>query len=524
MRLSEAEATIEQGERPIWLCTLGLPDGRALRLATRPVEVATVSLGGDGPYQYDPFLVGVSEFEEEIDLFSLDGVGALTQAQVEICTPDTELGALQSDWHHVIAATVELAILWDGQAWEERVVVLSGSVQGAEFGIEGQATTLSLETTPPSTSETIGDDERDLGLDWEAVVDTAAVPMSDLAGSKYQHVYGAPESVPAYKVGEVSPGFNRLVLCGHHLARTGGSYVVAVYQDGGYVGDYTVVNGEINGQPYAYVESSTEFLASDGAYTWKATHGGIAAANGSDRPALNAEGVIRRMLVDSRLPVDWRRTEPALARLRDWQIGVYTDEEATAIDVIRDRVLRHLPVVEMSGGEGLWLAYADPHLAPVEAQLTLGQELLGRVGRMRMSDPESIRNVFVVNYGREAFAQELLSTVRLDADNSALCALSQQLYGVRADEPIDCDVTWDDATALRIASARAGRLALPRRVLAYELAPELYWLRAGTVVSVTDPGYSIARHRGVIARVNRTMLPFVATIELVDRTPIARGG
>lgn len=516
MRLRQAEAELEDGHRPVWLLTLTLPDGRALRLASRPMRVPTRS---GAVLSFDPFLAGVSEFDEEVDVFSLDGVGALTQAQVEIVTPGTALGALQGDWHHVTAATAELALLWAGQVWDDRLVALAGGIAGAEFGLADQVSTLSLETTPPATSETIGDDARDVGADWPTPVDTAGDAMSDLEGRKYVHVYGATKSIPAYKVGEVSSGTNRLILCGHHLPRTGASYTVTVYEDGESPTPYIVTNGTINGKEYAYVEDAAAFLSTNGAYTWDATHGGIAAADGADRPALGAEGVIRRLLVDSGLAVDWRATEPALARLRDWRLALYTDQEATAIEVLRDRVLRHLPLVEMNSGEGLWLAYCDPHTAVPEAHLTLGQQLVGRVGRMGVSDLEAIRNAFTVNYAPEATSGDLVETVTLDASTSALCALSQQLYGVRADAPVDCDATDDATTALRIAGARASRLAMPRRVLQYELAADVYWLRAGAVVTITDDGYGLTRQRAVCTRVSRTMLPFRAQFDLVDRTP-----
>jgi hypothetical protein len=528
MRLTNAETAIARGELPLWLLTLTLPNGRALRMASRPVEVRTTALGSDGPYSFEPFLSGISDFVEELDPFSLDGVGSLTQARVEIATPGVELGVMQGDWMAITAATVELALIWEGQAYEDRFVALEGTLQALELGIEGQATGFTVEATPPSTSETVGDDERDVGADWPPAADTGGVDFTtDLAGCKYQHVYGDPDSIPAYKVGNQG-GNNRLVLAGHHLARTGASYQVEVFEDGVAVpsGPYTVTNATTaGGEPYAYVEDAggtRVFLASAGAFTWQAAYGGIAAADGADRPALQAEGVARRLLRDSGLRIDWRRTEPCLAKLRDWRLAFWVDTEVTAIDLLRERILAHLPVVEMNSGAGLWWAYCDPHRVPIEFDLTLGQELIGRVGRMTVSDLESVRNAFVMNFGHEAFADELVSTVRLDDANSAICALSQQLYGVRAEDPEDNDDVWDAATGLRILGAKASRLALPRRALVYQAAPDAYWLRAGMVGFVTDPGYGITQRRAVITSLNRSLFPFEVTLKLIDRTPTAR--
>lgn len=523
MRSSIADAAVADGARPTWLLTLSLPDGSVIRVASEAVSVPVRALGGDGPYQYDPLLVGLDEFTEELDLFSLDGVGALTQAQVDVATQrDLALG--QDQWLHATAATVEIALLWAGQAWEDRLVLLDGgTVQGIEWGVPGEVTTISVETTPPATSAAIGDDTRDVGVDFPApLLDNGGVnEMTDLAGCRYQHVYGVAESVPGYKIGNVG-GNNRVILAGYDFARTGGSYQVTAYVDGASVGVFTVANTTVNSQPYAYIESAGLFLATDGAVTYKATYGGIAAANDGTAAALNADGILRRLLVDSGLSVDWVRMAPTLALLRGWRVGLYVDQETTAIEAIRNRLLPYLPLVEIPGGDGLWYAYADPLVAPVEAELIVGQHLLGRVGRMSLSDMEAIRNSFTISYGWEGFSSEYQSSAELNADNDALCYLSQQLYGVREDEAIECDVTWDAATALRMLRARASRLALPRRVITYEVAADLYWLTAGAVVTLTDAGYGIAGERAIVASVNRSLVPFQVRLEIVDRTAVSR--
>lgn len=522
MRVASAETELSRGGRPAWLCTLRMPDGSTIRVSSEPVSVPVRALSGDGPYQYDPLLVGLDEFVEELDLFSLDGVGQLTQARVDIATT-RDLAAAQGDWLHVTAATVEIALLWPGESWEDRLVVLAGgTIQGIEWGVVGEATTISVETTPPSSSASVGDDTRDVGVDFPApLLDNGGVDeMSDLAGVRYQRVYGAAESVPAYKIGDIG-GNNRIILAGHDFARTGATYQITAYEDGVSVGAFTVANTTVGGQPYAYIESAAQFLAADGAITYDATYGGIAAADDATAAALNADGVLRRLLVDSGLGVDWARMAPALVLLRGWRIGLYLDQEATAIEVIRGRLLPYLPLVEVSGGDGLWYAYADPLVGAIEAELIVGQHLLGRVGRMTLSDMEAIRNSFTIKYGYDSFTGEYTASASLGADTDTLCYLSQQLYGVREDDVLECDVTWDAATALRILRARASRLALPRRIVTYEAAPDLYWLATGAVVALTDAAYGISGHRARVTAVSRSMAPFQVRLDLVDRTPVS---
>lgn len=515
MRLPDAETVIARGGLPAMLCTITLPDGRRLRFADQPITVATRT-SEDGPYQYLPLLSGVSDFDEEVDPFGLDASSVLTQARVSIATTD-DLAAMQGDWYAVTAATAEVALIWSGQLWHERITILAGArTQSVAFGVVGEVTTFSLEAGPAPTSADVGDDSRDIGADFPApLLDTALGTMTDLAGSAYPIVIGTPSSVPAFKMGAVA-GMNRLILCGHHLPDLSS---VTVYVDGVSVGGFTPANATATSGDYAYVSSAVQFTAATGAYTWNAAHGGIAAADDANKPALGADGVLRYLLVASGLTIDWRRMLPTLAFLREWPFGIVADKQASAVSIIRDRLLDVLPLIEINGADGLWFLYAEPHRAPVEAQLFAGVQLVGRVGAMETTDIEQVRNSFSISFDFEAFSGDYLSTVTLDATNSALCYLSKQLYCVSAEDVIETAAFSDATSAMMSLRARASRAALPRRKLVYDLSPDSYWLAAGMVVEITDAAFGIASHRAAITKMSRSGFPFRATFELLDRTP-----
>jgi hypothetical protein len=527
-RTTAADDAIRGGARPVFLLTLSMPDGSRLRLANRAVTVRTTA-NQDGPYQYQPLLTGIDEFGEELDVFGLEGIGALTQAAVSIATT-VDLAAQQGDWFNVAAATAELALWWDGMKWNDRQVILEGGVvQGIEFGQVGEETTFTLETSPPVSSESIGDDDRDLGDEWPpGILDSTGAEMSDLTGRKHIYVFGTPESVPAYKVGAVA-GDDTLVLCGHRLPNLS---PVTVYEDGASGAAYAPVNVSNSTGDYASVSSALAgvFEAMAGAYTWKAANGGIARADDASRPCTNAGHVLRRLLRDSGLRIDYRRCARTFARLAEWRIGFYTDSEVPAIDLIRDKLAAYLPIVEMQGGEGLYFAYVDPHNQPIDGDLVLGQNLVGRIGGMTISDLDAIRNSFTINYAREEFSDTYTAALTVDDTSSVLCMLSRQMLrrealgdtGIRADDPLDCPITWDAATARRILLARASRLALPRRMLTYYVAADAYWLDVGGVYRLTDPEMGISQQRGVITGINRSLAPYEMTIEMLDRSPTGR--
>lgn len=522
MRSPLADAAILRGETPITLVTLTMPDGHAIRVASAPVSVSVDARGGGGPYDYDPLLAGMDEFEEEFDVFSLDAVGALTQASLDIVTTE-DIAAMQADWQAFTAARVEVAMLWRGESWEQRVRLLEdGQIQNAQIGLVGQATTISVETAAPPAGAMIGDEDRTLPDDWvEPLFDNVPDEMTSLEGCYFQWVVGRPHRVPGYKVGDVA-GNNRLILAGHHFGRTGASAQVTVYEDGVSIGAITVVNADGTTGPYAYVADAGAFQSADGAYTYRPTYGGMEAANDLAASALNAGDVFEKLLSLSGVLVDWTRTRPALERLRSWDVGVYGDEPAEALAVVRDTLLPHLPLVEMGGGEGVWFAYVDPVNDPVEAELVAGQNLLGRIGRVETSDLGAVRNSFAIEYAFDPFTREYTASLTLGPDTSTLCYLSDQLYGTRADDTIACDITGDAITAMRILQHRAGRLALPRRIVTYHAAPEMYWLRAGMKVELTDEEIGVSGVEGVITRISRGMRPLRVRIELLDRSPFSR--
>jgi hypothetical protein len=525
-RVTAIDTAIRGGALPVFLLTMELPSGERIRVANRAVSVAGAA---DGPYHYQPLLSGIDEFVEELDVFSLEGTFALTQAAVSIATT-VDLAAKQGDWEHVSAATAELALWWDGMKWKDRRIILEGgTLQGIEFGRVGEETSITIESSPPVTSASVGTVAR-LAEDWPpGLVDNVGDSMSDLDGREYVYVFGEPRSIPAYKVGNVA-GSNRLVLCGHRLPNLS---PVTATEDGLSIVTITPANGRAATGDYAYLDSATPgvFAAAAGAYTWSALGiGGIARADDFSRPCTNAGHILRRLLRDSGLRVDWRRCRPALDLLAEWPIGFYTDTESPAIDIIRDMLVPYLPIIEVSGGEGVYFVYSQPHRQPVEGHLILGQQLVGRMGGMTLSDPDEIRNAFTINYFRDEFNDKYTQSAVLDDTNSALCMLSRQALrrerigdtGVRADDPIDCPVVWDNATALRVLLVRASRRCIQRRILTYQVAPDAYWIDVGAVYLITDPEVGVTQRRAVLTAVNRSMAPFVATFELVDRTPLSR--
>lgn len=342
--------------------------------------------------------------------------------------------------------------------------------------------------------------------------------MTTVTGVAHSFVLGRAYRAPAFKVGDVG-GLNRLILCGHHLADLS---AINVYEDGVIGASYTPQNAtSASGQDYAYVEDATDFRSTAGAFSWDARDGGVAVANGVG-PAFNAGDILTWLLDRSGLAVDWLACLPALDKLAEWNVGFYLDQQANAIDVIRDRLVRYLPLVEFKSSVGVWFAYVDPFMDRLDGELILGQHLIGRVGRMRIEDEaDNTRNSFSARWGYDPFSDGYAGTVTLDPSNSVMCYLSDQLFGPLVDDPIDLSMVREDFTALRILTTKANRVTLPRRSLTYVLAPDQYHIDIGWCGLVTDPDYDIIRHRALVTTRTRGKLSEMITLTLIDRTPVS---
>lgn len=506
----------------ITLVTITLRDGRSYRAATQPVSMPTRLGVPVTEYAFNGVMVGEVDFSEELDPFTLDAVAGLQQATVEIRTTD-DLHKLASDWLHLTAATVEIAIITDQTAYYEdrRVLLGAGRLQGLEIGGIGEVSRFTAESLETAPGAAVGDDARDLGNEWpDTLQDVTAADMTSVVGSKHVWVIGRCYGVPAYKVGAVS-GNNRLILCGHELADTGS---VTIYEDGVSAGARTPANTSNAQGYYAYDDHATDYAAADGAYTWDASRGGVAKATDATTAVLGAAEVLRWLLSQSGIQIDWARQEETLQRLGGWEVGLWVDQEVPALELIRDRLVPILPIVEVSGsGAGLWFALSDPHMREPELCLQAGQQLLGRDGGMSFSDLDAVRNRYTLNYAYDAITRTYAASISLNPDNDALCYLSDQLYGEQAEDALSTACCWDEATAYRILRSRAARLALPRRILAYYVAEDLLpSLRAGQVVTIEDGDRNLPETRAVIVEIQHRPGVGWIRLALIDRTAVTR--
>lgn len=516
MRSATIEAAIEARETPLVVLTISGPAG-LWRVAGTAREVADAT-APDGVLRVEAGLLAGLPFAETFDGFGLEALASLTQVQVAVLLepfPLTSLGAIQV----FAASSVEVALVWPGQDWAARRRLLVGRLQALRFGNEGDPITFAAENTPPLTSGIIGDDTRDLGEYFTSPQDADGNDLSGLDGRKPAIVLGTAKRIPGYKIG-ADAGLNRLFLCEHELP-TGD---VTYYEDGRQIAAGTPTAGTGPSGAYRYLAEAAQFTAASGGYTWDAENGGYEASR-------TAADVLRLLLRYSGLKVDASRMARTYGLLRGWEIGLVVDAQAPAIDVIRQRLLPFLPLVEVNGSDGIWFAYVDAREVPVKRVLTVGDGLVWRTGEVMVSDLDQTRNGFTLAYGYDSFTQTYTQTMGLgwrDRDTtgskiaySPICRQSYQLYGDLAADLIECPIVWDRATAARVLHYHASRLALPRLQIQYLAEPAAtYDLEIGEVVTLVDSNLGIPGNRAIVREIERTMLEPTITLETVPGSTV----
>ena len=522
MRYAVADERIAAGGRPVVLVTLYAP-GRTFRAASEPVEVPATD--ADGPYFYDARLTRAITFSPEADPLGVEAQTILTSTSVEMVLDedvDPRVSEMAGAW--LAASRCEIALIWPGQDWRDRRVILPrGTVSGMELGRAGEPIRFTAEAVLQRRADTVCDPTRDMGDFYPS-----SSSFGDYDGKLWPVVIGRCYGIPAFKLGDIESGAGvtyAIGIAGHTFATTTVSAAgIVVYQDGAAytpVGTLSGVNStDSDGGAVFWVQSTSnsDFDAAWPAATVDCVAGGVSAVRGQGA-ALNGDGVVAWLLAQTGATVDWARCEAALEHLRGWDIGVYVDGAPDALAILRDRVLRWLPLLEVQGTNGIAVDYLDPFRGTPERDLVVGPHLIDRIGNLtQLSDPDDVINEVTMEYAYDHYRGEYTRRITIGAAENARAKHSQQApqYGVRA-KSLSCNIVWDSATAARIAHWMIDRLALPRWGHRYLYEPDLYDLRENQLVRLTDDDMGVSGRRAVLRRVSPQLSPPECLIEILPR-------
>lgn len=503
------------GAELVWLLSFEWA-GRTYRWSSRPCD--PVDAAGEA-YPHDGGLPDIA-FAETFSLLS--NSPDVRSVSLELIFP-VDVAALIQQGHDLAAATGELALWRDGDAYEDRVVVLVGRVREPEYGAEGEPVALTLEQAPWDDSALIPD------ASARVTSDTWPDAASDAKGLYYPLVFGQAghfrETDGSMTTTSGSPGLvvvwdsgssvaTTLLIAGHEVSASS----VKVYSSDG----QSSITGTVShttdglGRKVAIVDMSgaDPAFAADSEYWIGWPSGGALLLDDRSAALEGAGDLLIWMLRRASVAADFGRFEAIRPQLNAYKVAGYIDEAVSPAEWLADNLLPILPLSLAWGADGvypvLWRLNATK--ADAVAHLVAGPGLVrtGTVSYLRAT--RDLINTVRISYAPRARTGEyrrlLTCTADPDVDSGDEFAthyarISTSRYGAQA-ETIETDIVYDTDTAGHVVEEKVRMLALPVRSVTYESGIEWGWLASGDVITFDDDELSFDEQVMLVETVNWT--------------------
>ena len=539
-RTTAAEAAWRAREPRLLLVTIEFPD-LTLRVAGSPVYVPNSS--GEDLQYYG----GLTSLD---DVTQRSGANQLTTFNFAFSGDGLDMSLMVSDDRVPAAGLVEVAAIWPGDDFSAREVFLQGArITRFNYGRGNEPVALTVQRDDEAECLDIGADKPDLYDIYTSIVENHH-ELGKLKGKALPIVLGRCYNIPAHRAFYTSSA-DWVVVAGHPCptAQNGPGSVagggVPMENGGGdtvLTSDYVetpLANTEytFDGETYtmAEVEGNTGSGSPGTSPTWEVNFKNAYTTAGPSYPnrltaslpegglkdrrkkvIIGAGMILRHLLEESGMRVDWGLQQAALTRLASWDVGLYISQRVNVLELIRDRMIRELPLLEQRSGKGIWFSYHEPWDEPSVATLIEGQHW-GMDSAIEYTSLE-VRNSITMQYAYHHGNGDFAKSVTVDRTNSGICEWSFNTFRDRPmDRPFESYIAALQPTAVRLARAKIHAMALPKRRFKGVLGREHYWLEPGAVVQVESTNYNLSTRAQIIEK--PLSMPGQVTFETIERLP-----
>lgn len=503
MRRRFTASDLADGPDLFWLLSITWA-GNVYRWSSKPCEPI------DADNEPRPYDGGLPEFtfSENFSLLSLSPDTRSISLELDF---RVDVAALVQAGHDLVAATGEVALWRDGDAYEDRVRVLVGRVREPEYGVEGEPVALTLEQAPW--------DDAALFPELAARVTTQTWPNAhaDALGLYYPQPFGeagrfrdtdGTESDTSGSPGLVVEWDDGLEVALTVLVAGGevGASTVKVRRADGQESVTSTVTHTTDalGRTVAVVDLSGEDPAfADDTEYWISWNDGAGALLLEDRSAaiFGAGDLLLWLLRKSSIAVDFQRFEAIREQLNAYKVSGYIDEAVNPWEWIADNLLPLLPLSLAAGPDGLYPILWRLDAQPIDAvgAITAGPGFI-RAERVKyLRGPRDIVNEVRLSFAPRArtgeFRRVVACTPEPDLESadefaSHYAIISASRYGVQI-ETLETDVIYDTSTAGLIVERLVRAKALPIRAITYVAGIEHGWMEPGDVVLLSDDELSL---------------------------------
>jgi len=417
------------------------------------------------------------------------GPAAARSLPVSVGIPLEDIWAWVMARSRMVAGWGEAYLIADGVAYENRLVILRGDIDGgASFGASGE--NLDVELVDPQLSA-------DLAI-TEYIADTdrlSDVPDTSV-GQRYPLAINAPVGVPLMRTTATTPP-TWMVSVGHEHT------VTVVRVDGVSYGSGSpeypwAVNylSDAKGAPY------TAVVFSSGTGAWDdttAVHADLAIRTDVDTvPLRNVIDTIRYLLEQWSALGPTGVSDEVFARAggkvpdkigpRVYINGSGSGSSARAMQYVEQTICACYPMISMVWQIGGYGPVVTDRRAPSVAKWIVGQgPVLSRVGDWQETPKSALFNWITVRYDYDPVEDVYRGVVHRDPTNSLICQISEEQAGPRDRDPIETPLIGTAGEATWVADWLVEHQAIPSYDKTYEGEPGiLVKYRLGDNVDLVD--------------------------------------
>jgi len=504
--------------------------GRDFYFSTRP----RVLLDERGePIQYDGGLE--ANWTDALNLFNESPT--LLAVPLALFFP-ADIAELIAAGHGLWRGTGELSLWIEGRPYEDRVILIDGSMVDPSYGAAGEPVKFSLEAngfqdtgithtpTQKVTRETwTSPDDSALNLYYPIVFGTPGVykePDGTAATT-----YGSPAVV-------VKGGFAPIAVIAGHEVQASTVTATNVSVDPIVSGVLPVLKTvDLLGQPVSVIGIATlNYNAGDEIWiTWDQPSGGGLWNERRTTARTGAGELIQFFLRLSTLKFDagiWRAAQISLDQA--FNFSGYINEAVQPWKYIEQNFLPLLPISVFSTASGVACVVwrKDAQKSDAIGTITTGGGVF-RVGPVQY-EKQNIANDIRLSFALNAEEGHPIRTVGVIGDREPDPATERDLFSTEysrasffrygpAAASIKTDVIYETATAINVLQWKHRVQALPYRVVKYNVPIRLGFLRRGDLVLVTDPEIYLADYLGFVRNIDWKDGKPTLSIVLVDDPP-----
>ena len=446
----------------------------------------------------------------------------------------------------------ELSLIREGDSWDNRQVILSGSVSSASWGAYGEPVQLSLSASPWQ-----GEGTRTQLPGSTAVCNSSTWPRSSSSGVKlgegmdgqiYPYIWGSPgfrgprgqsgyHGWPALIVEIDDTDLSNLnnpaivLVAGHPSPSVGTSNRVRLWNvDGtgtikstGILLTPQLVTDDL-GRPVTIVSvPHSSGTIADGHELWctfeTETEGGIPSDVTTAQAMRAAPEIIAYLLQAGSVAADTGQIRSLY--LPGFLLDGWVNEVSDPLDIVLDDILPLLPVSMRIGPRGLQLLRIPLTATPSLAIAHIDPEIYGgsRASAVQLTDPANVANKFTLEFaykasgdsrylGRRVYAPSRLADDG-EADVSPYLQASESVYGLKEAAPQASDWIMSPATAQSVLDWKTRWESTVKATVSYLLPQEYQSLKPMDLVTLTDSDLSWASVPAIVLSVLRAPGPTV---------------